>query len=425
MKCSSSACGRIARLLSISFAAGLLSGLVASVAARAQPTQPTPPSATTQPSAEELAKREAWRAAITRTPTPKEGCFTAVYPNTTWQEAPCGPPPRYPNPPARLQEGGPGPVIGGAVGNGHDFSAQPVGSLPDPNSLAGPRPGAVGNVQVSGLISSAVGSFDSVTPSTITEAGPWWGNPPPPPPSCNHPPPCHQPDGLAVPTPEPTADAFSLQLNTKPFPTAACQGVAGCQGWQQFVFSQNQCSGPCVFIEYWLLGFGTCPKGSPFPPELWTQWGNDCFINSKSSRAPAVSAAQLQGTTLTGNAAGDTDTVVLTTASGTAMATAATSVLNLAQGWNTVEWNVFGDCCDFKASFSPGSTLVVRTSVNTGSNRFAPTCVKEGFTGERSNLFLVTTPALEPASTLPAIVFTESNAEVLAVATCSGTVRIP
>jgi hypothetical protein len=409
MKCSSSACGRIARLFSIMFAASLLLGLMSSFAARAQPTHPTPPSATTQPSAEELAKRQAWRAAIARTPTPKKGCFTAVYPNTAWQEAPCSPPSRYPNPPA-LPKGGPGPIVGhgvGPVGNGLDYSAQPA----------------------SGLISSAAGSFDSVAPATITETGPWsaGGPPPAPHPGCNHPPPCPQPD--TTQTPNAVAlnavalpNAFTLQLNTKPFPTPACQGVAGCQGWQQFVFSQNQCKGPCVFIEYWLLNFGAkCPTAS------WTQWGNDCFINSDSSSAPAVPAAQLQDTTLTGTAAGDSDTVVLTTTSGTAMATVAESVLNLAQGWNTVEWNVFGDCCDSQASFSPGSTLVVRTSVNAGDNSLPPTCVQEGFTGETNNLLLLeaveaaaartssatpVSPIPVPGSgaTFPAIVFAESNA---------------
>jgi hypothetical protein len=407
MKCSSSAGRRIARLLSIMLAASLLSGLVSSFAARAQPTQPTPPSATTRPPAEELAKREAWRAAIARTPAPKKGCFTAVYPNTAWQEAPCSPPSRYPNPPARPKEGGHGPIVGhgvGPVGNGLDYSAQPA----------------------SGLISSAVGSFDSVAPATITETGPWsaGGPPPPPPPTCNHPPPCRQPDTTHTPNAValPTLNAFTLQLNTKPFPTPACQGVAGCQGWQQFVFSQNQCKGPCVFIEYWLLNFGPkCPTAS------WTQWGNDCYINSESSSAPAVPAAQLQGTTLTGTAAGDSDTVVLTTTSGTAMANVAESVLNLAQGWNTVEWNVFGDCCDSQASFSAGSTLVVRTSVNAGANSLPPTCVQEGFTGETNNLLLLeaveaaaprtssatpvsTTPVPGSGATFPAIVFAESNA---------------
>jgi hypothetical protein len=118
-----------------------------------------------------------------------------------------------------------------------------------------------------------------------------------------------------------------------------------------------------------------------------------------------VSAAQLQETTLTGIAAGNGDTVVLTTA-GDAPAKSMTvdSMLNLAQHWNVVEWNVFGDCCGFQAGFSAGSTLVVNTSVNGGA---VATCVQEGFTGETNNLSLVGTVAQD--STPPAIVFTQSN----------------
>lgn len=427
MKCSSSARGRIARLLGTAFAASLLSALVGSFAAHAQPTQLTPPSTSTQPSAEELAKREAWRATMARTPTPKKGCFTSSYPNTEWQEVPCGTPSRYPNPPAH--ERGHGlPVATDPVGNSNDYSAQPVGNgLPDPGPNASTRPDTAGNNQSSGLISSAVGSFDSVTPA-IQESGLWWtDNGPPPPPACNHPPPCPSPDTAPAPNAlraVPTRNAFSLQLNTQHFTTPACQGVTNCLGWQQFVFSQDQCSGPCVFIQYWLLGFGACPKESPFPPTPWTQSGNNCFISSYSQTAPAVPAGQLQGTTLTGIAASDKDTVVLTTANGTAMATSAESVLNLAQGWNAVEWNIFGDCCDFQAIFSAGSTLVLRTSVNSGANIFPPTCVREGFTGETNNLFLVSTPTPAPVLTLPAIVLTETNATERTPERCASTVGL-
>jgi hypothetical protein len=91
--------------------------------------------------------RETWRNSIARTPLPKKGCFTATYPKIEWQEVPCGPASQYPNPPRE----GPRPNV---VGNGNDISAQAPGLL----------------------ISSAVGSFDSVTPNTVTETGLWSGN---------------------------------------------------------------------------------------------------------------------------------------------------------------------------------------------------------------------------------------------------------
>jgi len=73
------------------------------------------------------------------------------------------------------------------------------------------------------LISSAVGSFDSVTPATVTETGPWGGSPN-------------------------SANAFTIQINTQFFPTSVCAGHPSCQGWQQFIYSQNQCGGRALCL---------------------------------------------------------------------------------------------------------------------------------------------------------------------------------
>jgi hypothetical protein len=398
MKYSSSARERVVTFLRIILAASLLSGLMSSFAAAAQPSEPPPaPSVTPPPSAEEAAKREAWRATIARIPAPKKGCFTASYPNTEWQEVPCGRPSQYPNP-----AHGPRPDT---VGNANDYSAQ-----------------------VSGLISSAEGSFASVTPAAITESGLVWTQnncvpPPRCPPNAPH---CVQQNPAGGGGNWCTVqkdDAFSLQLNSQPFPTGLCQGHAvgdmPCQGWQQFAFSQDQCpDGPCIFIEYWLLNYGSTSPTAP-PSSCATPWmsseGVNWYCNSSPASVPHVSAAQLQETTLAAMAAADGDTVVLTTAGAAAVSTppAADSMLNLAQHWNTVEWNVFGDCCGFQASFSPGSTLVVNASVNGGA---AATCVQAGFTGETNNLSLVGTPAQD--SRPPAIVFTQTNAAGGTPASC-------
>jgi hypothetical protein len=398
----SSAHERVARFLGILFAASLLTGPMSSFAAHAQPAEPqAAPSAVPQPSAQEAAKREAWRATIARTPAPKKGCFTASYPNAEWQEVPCGRPSPYPNLARRPRQD--------AVGNTIDYSAQ-----------------------ASGLISSAVGSFASVTPATITEQGPVWTQkgcaPPPPrcPPNAPH---CVQnnPSGEGENwcTVE-KDDAFSLQLNSQPFElnsqasqiTACLDGSAVC-GWEQFVFSQDGCpDGPCVFIQYWVLNYGpaspTAPLSSCATPWMVSE-GTNWFCNSSPTSVPHVSAAQLQETTLTATAAADGDTIALTTA-GAAAITAppgADGMLNLAQHWNAVEWNVFGDCCGFQAAFSAGSTFVVNTSVNGGA---VATCVQEGFTGETNNLSLVGTPAQD--STPPAIVFTQRNATGGTPASC-------
>jgi hypothetical protein len=401
---SNSARTRVARFLSVIFAASLLAGPMSSFAARAQqPTEPAPaPSAAPQPSAEEAAKREAWRATIARTPAPKKGCFTASYPNAEWREVPCGRPSPYPNLARRSRSN--------LVGDTIDYSAQ-----------------------ASGLISSAVGSFASVTPATITEQGlvlTQQGCPPPPPRCPPNAPHCVQNNLSGDWCTQLRDDAFSLQLNAQffelnsPFELsaqasqiAAClEGSAVC-GWEQFVFSQGGCpQGPCIFIQYWLLNYG---QTSPPPPSAcampWTQYGIDWYCNSSSTPVPHVSAAQLQETTLTGTAAADGDQAVLTIGE-VAFVTAPSggdSMLNLAQHWNAAEWNVFGDCCGFEAGFSAGSSIVVNTSVNGGA---VATCVQEGFTAETNNLSLVGTAAQD--STPPAIVFTQSDAAGGTPASC-------
>jgi hypothetical protein len=407
MKYSSSARGGLARFLSVMFAASLLAGPMSSIAARAQATQPTPaPSAATQTSAEEAAKREVWRATIARTPAPKKGCFRASYPNPEWQEVPCGRPSPYPNPPRR-----PRPNF---VGYTIDYSAQ-----------------------ASGLISSAVGSFASVTPATITEQGAVPCPPPPPPPRCPpNAPNCHPnnpADDVGNVCPVAKVDSFSLQLNSQffelnaPFELnsqasqiAACLNRTAACGWEQFVFSQYGCpDGPCVYIQYWLLDYGTT---SPPPPSAcataWAQGGDgstDWYCNSYSTTVPHVSAAQLQGITLTGTAAADGDQVVLAIAGDAGLMAPAGGgdMLNLVQHWNAVEWGVFGVCCGYEAGFSAGSTIVVNTSVNEGA---VATCVHEGFTAETNNLSLVGTPAQN--SPLPVIVFTQSDAAGGTPASC-------
>src|SRR5208283_529833 len=164
--------------------ASLLSGLFSS---RATWAQLPPPPASAQPSPAQSMSQEAWRASMSRAPMPKKGCFKATYPNTAWQQVPCTTAPPAPYPPAR------GPRSDN-VGNGNDFSAQVMGS-----------------------ISSAVGSFDSVTGVT-SESGDVYGVAPP------------------------VANTFSLQLNANTFATSVCEDAktpSKCFGWQQFVYSNS------------------------------------------------------------------------------------------------------------------------------------------------------------------------------------------
>jgi hypothetical protein len=296
-----------------------------------------------------------WRLAIERLGLPGKGCFTASYPRVGWQRTGCQAAPDHPYPPR------PG-AHPQTVGNGTDYSAE-----------------------VSGLLTSASGTFDSVSGGT-TETG--------------------QQNGAGPQV----ANTFSLQLNAKPFTTPLCAGSPnpGCLGWQQFVYSTtaNQ-----VFMQYWLLTYNTtCPFGwntfmFPMSTDIY------CWRNSPSgvlSGGP-LTVGGLTGTKLTGNAAsGGNDSVVMTTGSGSASAVAADSVLHLANGWKGVEFAIVGDCCGTQANFSPGTTINVRTTTHSGTHS-APTCVLEGFTGETNNLNLNAHPAIGTQAH-PAIISTQTSA---------------
>jgi len=179
-------------------------------------------SATTQPTPRTKAQ---WQAAIAKVREPGTGCYRASYPALQWHAVKCVVPPTWPGAPVRLAGSAwsAAPATVGGGGNGADYSAR-----------------------VPGLISQATGSFKGVSPG-ITETG------------------------LVGGSGAPTANAFSLQLNSGFFSTPACSGSSNpsnCQGWQQFLYnycdSTLGCNGPTgiVFIQYWLINYGpTCPSG--------------------------------------------------------------------------------------------------------------------------------------------------------------------
>ena len=289
-----------------------------------------------------------WQQTMEKLRLPGKGCFSAKFPKVAWVKHACKTAPHKPYPPSH----GHHPQV---VGNGVDYSAE-----------------------VTGHLTKVTGTFDAVSPS-ITETG--------------------QQNGAGPQV----ANTYSLQINAKPFSTPLCAGAgnpAVCQGWQQFIYSTTYDS---VFMQYWLLKYNaTCPGGwSPYVigPDTY------CYTNSTSNPLsggiPAVSS--LGSVTLTGNAApGGNDSVVMTTGTGNATATAFDSVLHLANGWNGVEFAIVGDCCGTQANFSAGSSITVRTTVHNGTTN-APTCVLEGFTGETNNLHLAATAAIG-SSPAPAIV---------------------
>lgn len=302
-----------------------------------------------------------WRTKIPQVPVPRKGCFQVTYPSLQWHQVACTTAPPYPQPPQH----GPRP---NTVGNNNDVSAQVS----------------------TGFISTAIGSFDTVTGVT-SESGPI-GN-----------------SGSAV------ANAYTLQLNTNFFASTVCTGSpnTACKGWQQFVFENNGSTGR-AYIQYWLIKYNTtCPAGGGWNQFSFTGstdiycWKNNSMGAVSVPAQPITNLGQLN---LTGSVSASGDSITLSTASN-AYSVAGDNAVNAATGWQIAEFNVFGDGGNSagggQASFNSGSTVVPRTRVIYGSTA-APVCVAQGFTAETNNLSFG--PSAPAASALgPALAFTESS----------------
>jgi hypothetical protein len=281
-------------------------------------------------------------------PMPGRGCFKAAYPRIQWNQVRCAPRTR-PKPfgPAR----GHRPFT---VGNGNNYSAE-----------------------VTGTMTEAEGSFDSVTGVT-SEAGPL------------------SPGG------SPHSNVYSLQLNAKPFSTPACNGAGGgCIGWQQFVYSSADDQ---IFIQYWLIRYGpTCPTN------WYSDQFDDCFRDGPmAATVPQEPITQLGSLRLDGTAnAGGNDAVTMFVGNTQASAANMGNILDLGAAWTGVEFAVVGDCCSTQASFNAGSTIVTRTTVLNGTMN-APSCLLTGWTYETNNLSLGTESV--QGGSAPALVASESNA---------------
>jgi hypothetical protein len=363
----------------------------------ASAASPTAGQARPAPSAAEL---ETWRQTILHTKKPKKSCYVANYPDKAWTEVTCIKPPNIPQ---QL------PLCG--AGNG--------------NNSVGKFEHESGQGAATGIVESE-GSFDNATGVT-SECGVQCSGP-----NCPSKKSC---TGLP-------SNAFSLQLNTQFFPTAKlCSDnkISDCEGWEQFVFSNsqcglnNKCSGPptesqaCVYIQYWLYDYsskGTCPSSSWQQPP---QQSSYCFINSTMATPvpqQVVTNAELQSLKLTGasphlptNAALESrnpsgqngsipedDTVTLTIGSTVYSASGDDYFPDLASKWQYSEFNILGDGCGSQAWFNPGTTLQVRTLVDSATS--GPSCSHTGCTGESNNLELGLCSAVGGAS--PGIAFTEA-----------------
>lgn len=323
--------------------------------ARAQRTTPTPAK---QPSAEQRRQFDEYHIAMAQVPLPKKGCFTASFPDREWREVACVPAPDYP----MLPKEGPVPLD---VGGGNDIAAQAP----------------------SGLISSAIGSFDSLTNVTSES-------------------------GQVNATGPVVADAYTLQINSNFMTnTTICAGAsvpANCRVWEQFVFENNNVSHR-AFIQYWIIKYGNpCPTGQSWTPR--TIGGiNYCYKNNTGGAVSTTNqpVTNLRNVSLTGTVTATSDRVTFADG-GTVWARNGDNAVGAASGWSIAEFNIVGDAGSGRASFNAGADMTLRTRIIYGGTA-APTCLATGFTGETSNLnFGPTAPGQSAPG--PAVIFRQSIA---------------
>lgn len=298
---------------------------------------------------------EAYRQSMIHIPLPKKGCFQSSYPNLKWKEVQCGIVRPYPQPPRQ----GPRPLI---VGNGNDVSVKVL----------------------TGFISTAIGSFDSV--AVTSESG-----------QINN-------TGPSV------ANAYTLQLNTNPFASTACAGSPNpaCLGWEQFVY-ENDGSAGYAYIQYWLIQYNTtCPAGW-HPYLVASSTDIDCFRNNNLGPAnvPNQPITNLGKLSLSGTVGTGSDSIIVSTGINI-YSVVGDNAVNAAAGWQVAEFNVFGDAGGGQANFNSGSTIIPRTRVINGDSA-SSVCVAEGFTAETNNLSFGSS-APTASSPGPAVEFTESSA---------------
>jgi hypothetical protein len=387
--------------------------------ARATVSQPMLTTAATTTVAPAALTRDDWRRSLTKTPVPKDGCFRAKRPSTTWEEVPCVTdnrflPVEFPRPPgsttAPRQAGG---------------SAGPVGAREQVGAISIDD---YAPILHSGSFSWAEGSFfgaSNLKDETDSKQGPNW---------------------------------FSLQLNSDAnLPAKLCSQAASpseCSGWAQFVYSSNTLGGQyaglaSIFIQYWMINFGkTCPNPCAEPGDLgcWNtetitnpQTGAsqiDCMQNGANTQSLAPSViTDLPDFSLTG-IAGSSDTLVFSTGDEVLAVSQPETALGitLSGSWQLAEFNVFGNGNGSEANINtaagdPPANINVQILVDNAGNvttaELGPSIAEESTTGESSNMNLQGyNTACSLGGEIPGIQFFETtNTNTVTPPACPSTVR--
>ncbi len=310
-----------------------------------------------------------WKQAVAQIPLPSAGCFSISYPATSWtpvtctttQGAPAVPPPDY-------RQVGP-ETIGTDISQGTtgDYLAQTVGQI--------------SRVTGSLEISSGATEHSLVLTTGITNT-----------------------------------NAYTLQINSKPFKSTACKTSPNptCLGWQQFVYT-TYFDG--ISMQDWVLFYDTtCPSGwktfATYHPTI------DCYKTSmRTSLASIPPVSALNNLKFMAfDTPGGNDTVKMTTPTTAATIKAAgqrdsvtTGGLGLANNWHVAEFDIFGDDDGNEAYFSSNTTLKAKMVLHDGT-KTAPMCKQaDSLTGERNNLNLAATPAFSTTQTSPTMLSRQSN----------------
>jgi hypothetical protein len=307
----------------------------------------------------EAAARASWRVSMAHNDASPEGCFHASYPSFVWEATSC----KVAHPRVHPVFHKPTNGTKFVTGNGNDYVAE-----------------------AAGLISATLGTFPSVADiKTEKSAGVA----------------AFGAGGILG------SNEYSIQLNTNfTGTTSVCAGHSGCTVWQQFIYATdyNVKGEGAVFIQYWLIDFGSarCPSG------FGSDGAGDCFGNSSIVTAPDMPITDLGELTLSGAAvAGGNDTVTFNNGSEAFSLTGKDSKLAIASVWKESEFNIVGDAGGSRADFNSGASVTVKVALTDGSSS-APKCVADaGSTGETNNLNLGSCTAT--AGSAPFIEFTESD----------------
>jgi hypothetical protein len=267
--------------------------------------------------------QQAWRATISRTPVPGDGCFNASYPLLVWHQVRCVK--RAKSEFSQMQRTGGSAPAGGS----DDYMAV-----------------------TKSLTSNAVGSFPLVRHVT-SEYGAYG-----------------------------PGDYVLLISTNSNLNTPACAGSSTptyCVGWEQFAFLNLNRE---AFIQYWMLFYNaTCPAGWNAGPT------GSCWRNSRIVRVPRQALTELPYLSLSATAVlRGLDTLVMTTRT-QAYSTSAPDAVALARGWHGTEFNVVGtscSTCDPAAYFNAGASLTVKIAVTDG-NAQKPTCAANAGTAQETN----------------------------------------